>query len=53
VVTASKDFAASNPKFQLTVVRQALAKIEKDFPQKRGDVVSAAYTEFKKMVDSL
>lgn len=53
VVTASKDFAASNPKFQLAVVRQALAKIEKDFPQTRGDVVSAAYTEFKKLVGSL
>ena len=53
VVDASKTFAATNPKFQLAVVRQALVKIEKDFPQKRGDVVSAAYTEFKALVDRL
>jgi hypothetical protein len=53
VVTASKEFAATNPKFQLTVVRQALAKVEKDFPQKRGNDVSAAYTEFKGLVGKL
>lgn len=53
VVTASKEFAASNPKFQLSVVRQALAKVEKDFPQKRGNDVSAAYTEFQKLVGKL
>ena len=53
VVKASKEFNATNPKFQLGVVRQALAKIEKDFPQKRGDTVSAAYEEFKGMVGRL
>ena len=53
VVKASKDFNATNPKFQLGVVKQALGKIEKDFPQTRGSVVSAAYTEFQKIVGTL
>lgn len=53
VVKASKDFNATNPRFQLGVVKQALVKIEKDFPQKRGNEVSAAYTEFQTMVGTL
>jgi hypothetical protein len=53
IVESSRDFAASNPKFQTDVVKQALAKIEKDFPQKRGNEVSAAYEEYKKMVGKL
>ena len=53
VVRSSKEFAATNPKFQLTVVRQALAKIDKDFPQKRGTDVSAAYTKFTQLVGAL
>jgi hypothetical protein len=53
VVEFSQAFAASNPKFQLGVVKQALSAIEKEFPQKRGDEVSAAYLEFKQMVEKL
>ncbi|HEX3133482.1 MAG TPA: hypothetical protein VHX44_07850 [Planctomycetota bacterium] len=53
VVEASKTFAATNPKFQVGVVKQALVKIEKDFPQKRGDTVSAAYLELKKLMELL
>jgi hypothetical protein len=53
IVNSSRAFAANNPKFNTAVVKQALAKIEKDFPQKRGEVVSAAYTEFKEMVGKL
>jgi len=53
VVEASKAFATTNPKFQVGVVKQALVKIEKDFPQKRGDTVSAAYLELKKLMESL
>ena len=53
IVESSRDFAASNPKFQTGVVKQALIKIEKDFPQKRGNEVSSAYEEFKVMVGKL
>ncbi len=53
VVKASKEFAATNPKFQLAIVRQALAKIENEFPQKRGTDVSAAYTKFTELVGTL
>ena len=53
VVKASKEFTATNPKFQLGVVRDALTKVEKDFPQKRMDKVSAAYEEFRRIVGQL
>jgi hypothetical protein len=53
VVKASKEFTATNPKFQLGVVRDALTKVEKDFPQKRMVKVSAAYEEFRRIVGQL
>jgi transglutaminase-like putative cysteine protease len=53
IVGIAKDFAATSKGFQIGVVRQALAKVEKDFPKARGATVSEAYTEFQGMVQGL
>jgi C-terminal peptidase prc len=53
IVMFSKESAAKNPKFPLATVKKLLSDIEDDFPQKRGDDVSKAYTDFKNLVMQL
>lgn len=53
VVASSKVFAASEPKFRLAVVKDALHKVDADFPKQRGSTASPAYADFKTLIDSL
>jgi hypothetical protein len=53
IVDIATAFAATAKNFQVAVVRSALSRVEKDFPQTRGTTVSAAYSEFQRLVDVL
>ena len=53
VVETSKTFAASTPTFRMDVVKQQLTKAESDFPKKRGDKESPAWSTWRKLVGSL
>jgi hypothetical protein len=53
VVTLSKDFAAKDPNFRIQLVKDALQKYAKDFPQQRGNEVSPAWQEYQTLMQSL
>jgi len=53
VTTTAKAYAASEPKFRMHVVKEQLAKADKDFPKKRGSEASEAYAVFAALVGSL
>jgi len=53
VTTTAKAYAASEPKFRMQVVKEQLAKADKEFPKKRGSEASEAYAVFAALVGSL
>ena len=53
VVDTSLTYAASNPKFNVAFLRTQLDKAAAAFPKQRGTQVSAAWTEFQRLVAKL
>lgn len=53
VVETSRDYAASNPKFNVAFLRAQMDKVATAFPKKRGDKPSEAWSEFQRLVAKL